>query len=119
MGKSKSSTKVSAAGKAAKSRSRAEVKKPAHAGSESRPAASGNRPTETKQARVVRMLQRDGSASVAELATAMGWLPHTTRAALTRLRQNGHELVKAKRDTGETSYGIAEPVRQTRSRKAA
>jgi hypothetical protein len=65
------------------------------------------------------MLQRDGGASVAELAAAMGWLPHTTRAALTRLRQTGHELVKDKRDSGETSYRTGNPVRQARSRKAA
>jgi len=65
------------------------------------------------------MLQRDGGASVAELAAAMGWLPHTTRAALTRLRQSGHELVKDKRETGETFYRMSDPVRQTRSRKAA
>jgi hypothetical protein len=65
------------------------------------------------------MLQRDGGASVAELAAAMRWLPHTTRAALTRLRQSGHELAKDKRDTGETAYRIRGAVRQTRSRKAA
>ena len=65
------------------------------------------------------MLQRDGGASVAELAAAAGRLHHTTRAALTRLRQSGHELLKEKRDTGETAYRAANPVRQTRSRKAA
>ena len=109
---------MSAAGKAAKSRSRAEVKKPAHAGSESRPAASGNRPTETKQARVLGLLQREQGASLAELVAATGWLPHTTRAALTRLRQGGHDLQKEKRDTGETAYRI-EPARVARARKAA
>ncbi|MFL5078940.1 MAG: DUF3489 domain-containing protein [Microvirga sp.] len=119
MAKAKSSTKVTAAGKAGKSRSRTGAKKAVGAGSGSPPAASADRPAETKQARVVRMLQRDGGASVAELAAAMGWLPHTTRAALTRLRQSGHELVRGKRDTGETSYRIPDPVRQTRSRKAA
>src|SRR5215208_6299243 len=81
--------------------------------------AAADRPAETKQVRFVRMLQRDGSASVAELAAAMGWLPHTTPAALTRLRQSGYELVKDKRDTGETSYRIVNAVRPTRSRKAA
>lgn len=64
------------------------------------------------------MLQRDGGASTGELAAAMGWLPHTTRAALTRLRQSGHELAKEKRESGETSYRVANPVRPG-SRKAA
>ena len=98
MAKIKSSTKVSAA--AAKSRRRAGAKKPAAAGS-GNPAVAAGRPAETKQARFVRMLQRDGGASVAELAAAMGWLTHTTRAALTRLRQSGHELAVAHRRSVE------------------
>ena len=120
MAKSKSSTKVSGASKAAGDRSHKASKKPSASGPERAAAApTGDRPAETKQALVVRMLQGEGGASVSELAAAMGWLPHTTRAALTRLRQSGHELAKAKRDTGETAYRIASAVRQTRSRKAA
>ncbi|MFL5156015.1 MAG: DUF3489 domain-containing protein, partial [Microvirga sp.] len=68
---------------------------------------------------IISMLQRDEGASVADLAAATGWLPHTTRAALTRLRQSGHELQKDKRETGETAYRVAITMRQTRSRKAA
>ena len=117
MAKSKSSTKVSAR-KSATDQSPKAPKKSAGSGAE-HPAAAEDRPDETKQARVVAMLQRDGGATVAELAAAMGWLPHTTRAALTRLRQTGHELVKEKRETDETAYRIVNPARQTRSRKAA
>jgi hypothetical protein len=120
MAKSKSSTKVSAAAKAPHDRSRKASKKPSDSGPERAAAAPAeDRPAETKQALVVRMLQGEGGASVSELAAAMGWLPHTTRAALTRLRQSGHELAKEKRETGETSYRITDAVRQTRSRKAA
>ena len=120
MAKSKSSTKATVTEKVARGRSRKASKKPSDSGPE-HPAGTPaeDRPTETKQALVIRMLQRDGGASVAELAEAMSWLPHTTRAALTRLRQSGHELAKDKRDTGETAYRIANAVRQTRSRKAA
>ena len=53
------------------------------------------------------------------LSRRTGWLPHSTRAALTRLRQSGHDLQKEKRDTGETLYRIAAPARVARSRKAA
>src|SRR5215203_6108138 len=120
MAKSKSITKVSGASKAAGGRSHKASKKSSASGPERAAAAPAeNRPAETKQALVVRMLQRDNGASVAELAAAMSWLPHTTRAALTRLRQSGHELSKDKRDTGETAYRITNAVRQTRSRKAA
>ena len=120
MAKSKSSVNASVPAKPAPGRGLKASKKP----SDSRPEHAAlppaeDRPAETKQARVVRMLQREGGASVSEVAAAMEWLPHTTRAALTRLRQSGHELSKDKRDTGETAYRIANAVRQTRSRKAA
>jgi bifunctional non-homologous end joining protein LigD len=59
------------------------------------------------------------AASLGQLVEATGWLPHTTRAALTRLRQSGHDLGKEKRDTGETLYRIAAPARVSGSRKVA
>jgi Protein of unknown function (DUF3489) len=43
----------------------------------------------TKLAQVVELLQQDHGASIAELIVATGWLPHTTRAALTGLRKRG------------------------------
>jgi hypothetical protein len=36
---------------------------------------------------------------------ATGWLPHTTRAALTGLRKKGHVIEKTKRDDA-TCYRI-------------
>ena len=38
------------------------------------------------------MLQRDRGATIDELIDATGWLPHTTRAALTGLRKRGFAL---------------------------
>jgi hypothetical protein len=43
----------------------------------------------TKLAQVVELLQQDCGASIAELIVLTGWLPHTTRAALTGLRKRG------------------------------
>jgi hypothetical protein len=43
----------------------------------------------TKLAQVVELLQQDRGASIAELIVVTGWLPHTTRAALTGLRKRG------------------------------
>ena len=107
--KSKSSTKVTARRTAAK-------------GSRKGPAAPAAPATDrargTKQALVLGLLQRKQGASLAELVAATSWLPHTTRAALTRLRQGGHDLQKEKRDSGETAYRI-EPARVARARKAA
>jgi hypothetical protein len=116
--KSTSSTKVTARRAAAKGSRKgpaaaaaAVADNPAAA-----PATGGAR--ETKQALVFGLLQRKQGASLAELVAATGWLPHTTRAALTRLRQGGHDLQKEKRDTGETAYRIG-PARVARARKAA
>jgi hypothetical protein len=49
---------------------------------------------------------------------ATGWLPHTTRAALTRLRQAGHVLDKITSEAGAVSR-IAPAPRAARPRKAA
>lgn len=54
---------------------------------------------------VVNLLQREQGATLSELVDATGWLPHTTRAALTGLRKKGHVLNKTTRD-GATRYSI-------------
>jgi hypothetical protein len=59
----------------------------------------------TKQALVVEMLQRESGVALAELAAATGWLPHTTRAALTGLKKKGHAITKAKTD-GVSRYSL-------------
>ena len=43
----------------------------------------------SKLALLVGLLSSDRGATIEELVAATGWLPHTTRAALTRLRQRG------------------------------
>src|SRR5215208_1137148 len=72
----------------------------------------------TKQAVIIGLLQRQEGATLADFVAVTGWLPHTTRAALTRLRQAGHVLGKTKGETGAV-YRIATPARAVRSRKAA
>jgi hypothetical protein len=88
---------------------------------ESAPSRAGDAgPTRaTKQALIIGLLQREAGATLDDLVAATGWLPHTTRAALTRLRQAGHALEKSKGENGATVYRIAAPARATRSRKAA
>ena len=46
----------------------------------------------TKLALAVGLIQRDHGATLAELVAATGWLPHTTRAALTDLRKRGYAV---------------------------
>ncbi len=51
-----------------------------------------------KIAGVIGMLSRAEGATIDELVTATGWLPHTTRAALTGLRKRGYALTSDRSD---------------------
>jgi len=46
----------------------------------------------SKSAMVLSMLQRAEGATLDQLVEATGWLPHTTRAALTGLKKKGHSV---------------------------
>lgn len=61
---------------------------------------------QTKTGAVLALLKRDAGATLAELIEATGWLPHTTRAALTTLRKKGHAIEKSKRGDA-TCYKVA------------
>jgi hypothetical protein len=76
------------------------------------PAQAGPR-AGTKQALVLELLGQESGATLDDLVAATGWLPHTTRAALTGLRKKAHHLVKAKEERG-TVYriGMAEAAQQ-------
>jgi hypothetical protein len=60
----------------------------------------------SKQAAILALLGREEGASLADLIAATGWLPHTTRAALTGLRQRGFMLARSKGEDGRTLYRV-------------
>ena len=60
--------------------------------SESIPARAARPRGGTKQALIVEMLSQEQGATLAALIDATGWLPHTTRAALTGLRKKGYAI---------------------------
>ena len=62
----------------------------------------------SKQALVIDLLKRDGGATLDDLVGATGWLPHTTRAALTGLRQRGYTIDR-QRHEGRSIYRIVAP----------
>jgi hypothetical protein len=64
----------------------------------------------TKKAQVLALLAREQGATLAELTTVTGWLPHTTRAALSRIRTGGQPLLKAARPDDAIAYRIPAPV---------
>jgi len=59
----------------------------------------------TKQDAVIALLKRENGASLFDIVDATGWLPHTSRAALTGLKKKGYSLEKDKVD-GVTRYRI-------------
>ncbi len=70
------------------------------------PRAGGAAKSGSKRDLVLGLLGRGEGASLDELIAATGWLPHTTRAALSRLRSSGQALVKFAREDGRTAYRI-------------
>ena len=60
----------------------------------------------TKTNNVVALLKRKQGATLDELVKATGWLPHTTRAAMTGLRKKGHAIKRVSVD-GVSRYSIA------------
>lgn len=64
----------------------------------------------TRRALFLKRLSTQKGRTVAQLAQIMGWLPHTTRAALTRLRQAGYrvERVPAQKGNKPSRYRLAQ-----------
>lgn len=60
----------------------------------------------TKTDRLIAMLMTETGASVAEISAAFGWLPHSTRAALTGLRNGGHRVERLKAPGEASRYRI-------------
>jgi DNA-binding MarR family transcriptional regulator len=59
----------------------------------------------TKQARLVELLSSDHGANITDLTEALGWLPHTVRAALTGLRKRGY-VIERRVEDGTSRYRI-------------
>ena len=56
---------------------------------------------------VLALLRRAEGATLDDLVAATGWLPHTTRAAMTGLKKKGHQITRTKTDGG-SRYTVAE-----------
>ena len=61
----------------------------------------------SKQAVIVTMLSRKSGATLGALVEATGWLPHTTRAALTGLRKRGYTVLLERQDGRPSLYRVA------------
>ena len=69
----------------------------------------------TKSDRLVRLLKAGSGRDIATLSRDLGWLPHTTRAALTRLRKVGYAIEKLppQKNSGSRYRIAGEPTEPT------
>ena len=70
------------------------------------PVAAPSTKPPTKAAIILDLLRRNEGATLKQLVTATGWLPHTTRAALTGIKRKGNLLSSEKVD-GVRTYRAA------------
>jgi hypothetical protein len=69
---------------------------------------SGRTPRQgSKLAEVMALLVRKQGVAIEELTSVAGWLPHTTRAALTALRKRGYVIERARSEQGGSVYRVA------------
>jgi hypothetical protein len=74
------------------------------------PQAAPPEPTEPRVKKsdlVIRLLQGPGGATLEEMVAATGWLPHTTRAALTGLKKKGRQVTSGKQAGCARTYCLA------------
>jgi hypothetical protein len=60
----------------------------------------------SKLAQVIELLRRADGATIVDLTQATGWLPHTTRAALTGLRKRGYTVIRDRIGAGDPVYRV-------------
>jgi hypothetical protein len=63
----------------------------------------------SKLASVVALMRRSEGATIDALTKATGWLPHTTRAAITGVRKRGYSVVLDRGAEGASAYRLSEP----------
>ncbi len=61
----------------------------------------------TKIETILKLLHRPNGANIAQLQKAVGWQPHSVRAALTGLRKKGYTIERDKDAKGVTRYRVA------------
>jgi hypothetical protein len=61
----------------------------------------------SKQQQLAALVVRDEGATLEQMVAATGWLPHTTRAALTGLKKKGYVISSDKVDGVRTYRAVA------------
>ncbi len=63
----------------------------------------------TKKSKLIKLLSRKRGCGIDVITKELGWQAHTTRAAITRLRQEGHEITRASSSSGKAVYQLTQP----------
>ena len=63
-------------------------------------------PKTTKKAQLIDLLSKAKPVSLDTLSSALGWQRHTTSAAITRLRQEGLNVLSIKKEGVSRTYQI-------------
>jgi hypothetical protein len=58
---------------------------------------------QSKKAQLIARLEHPRGVDVATLSAELGWKPHSTRAALTGLRKEGHTIERLPSEPGQPS----------------
>ena len=74
---------------------------------EHRATAAAQVKPQSKAGLVLSLLQRPEGATIDQLVAATGWLPHTTRAALTGLKKKSHVVTSEKLEDQGRVYRVA------------
>ena len=70
-------------------------------------ASPASKKRESKTDLVLGLLQRPEGATIEQLVATTGWLPHTTRAALTGLKKKRHVITSEKLEGQGRVYRVA------------
>jgi hypothetical protein len=75
--------------------------------SNSQAAPEGEPKAPTKQQQLTALVVREEGATLDQMIAVTGWLPHTTRAALTGLKKKGYAISSDKVDGVRTYRAVA------------
>lgn len=99
-------TALSNAGKSSKGDA-SKAKPTPNSGSQAAPSAPPPKAS-SKQQQLAAMVVRDEGATLDQMIAATGWLPHTTRAALTGLKKKGY-VISSDKVKGVRTYRAVAP----------
>ena len=82
-------------------------RKPRDEGKTDAPSVPDRARPASKRTALIALLSKPDGATIDEMVAALGWLPHTTRAELTRLRHLGLSIARTPREKQASLYSLS------------